>query len=77
MRRIPRHCYWPYNTEFYATAAYTPLVFFNSIKNKNQRLLQWSLTLQGCIRHIHSRQFDCQCSLLTTLTDPVASKLYS
>ena len=50
--------------EYYVTAAqfplivftnHNPLVFLNHIKNKNQRLLQWSLTLQGYhldIRHI-------------------------
>ena len=51
--------------EFYVSAAqfplivftnHNPLVFLNRIKNKNQRLLRWSLTLQGYdldIHHIH------------------------
>ena len=50
--------------DFYVTAAqfplvihtdHNPLVFLNRLKNKNQRLLRWSLTLQGYdldIRHI-------------------------
>ena len=53
--------------DFYVTAAqfplvvytdHNPLVFLNRLKNKNQRLLCWSLTLQGYdldIRHIPGR----------------------
>ena len=53
--------------DFYVTAAqfplviytdHNPLVFLTCIKNKNQRPLRWSLTLQGYdldIRHIPGR----------------------
>ena len=53
---------------FYITAAqlplviytdHNPLVFLNRLKNKNQRLLRWSLTLQGYdldIRHIPDKE---------------------
>ena len=54
--------------DFYITAAqfplviytdHNPLVFLNRLKNKNQRLLRWSLTLQGYdldIRHIPGKE---------------------
>ena len=54
--------------DFYLTLAqfpvevytdHNPLVFLSKIKNKNQRLLHWSLALQSydlCIRHLHGKQ---------------------
>jgi len=38
---------------------HNPLVFLNRKKNKNQRLLRWSLALQAydlCIKHIPGKQ---------------------
>ena len=58
-------------------SVHSPLVFIHKMKDKNQRLLSWSLMLQGNVLEItHQRKGQCHCLLPLRSVRLFAVKFY-